>query len=101
MSSWSRAVAPCISTTPPVPIPGSGRPGPVWIDIPLDVQAATVDADAMPSFDPAELGPAPTLSAAEVEAEADAITDLLAGATRPLVLVGAGVRLSGAESRVL
>src|SRR5208337_2055235 len=31
----------------------AGRPGPVWIDIPIDVQAAQVDPDSLPGFDPA------------------------------------------------
>jgi acetolactate synthase-1/2/3 large subunit len=30
-----------------------GRPGPVWIDVPIDVQAAPVDPDALEAFDPA------------------------------------------------
>ena len=29
-----------------------GRPGPVWIDIPLDVQAAPIDENALQGFDP-------------------------------------------------
>src|SRR6266481_4490408 len=33
----------------------TGRPGPVWIDIPIDVQAAPVAPDSMGRFDPAEL----------------------------------------------
>src|SRR6185437_4932125 len=34
----------------------AGRPGPVWLDIPLDVQAAKIDPDQLgPGFDPAEL----------------------------------------------
>ncbi len=30
----------------------SGRPGPVWLDIPLNVQAAVIDPDSLPSFNP-------------------------------------------------
>ena len=30
-----------------------GRPGPVWIDIPLDVQASPIDDPTLPGFDPA------------------------------------------------
>jgi acetolactate synthase-1/2/3 large subunit len=78
----------------------TGRPGPVWLDIPLDVQAAPVDIEAMEGFDPAELGSAPQLTGAPVGAVADEILEALAAAERPLVLVGAGVRLSGAERRV-
>src|SRR5208283_1900804 len=33
----------------------TGRPGPVWIDIPIDVQAAPVEPDSMRGFDPDEL----------------------------------------------
>ena len=33
-----------------------GRPGPVWVDIPLDVQAAPIDETTLRGFDPAELG---------------------------------------------
>ena len=33
----------------------SGRPGPVWIDIPIDVQAMPVEPDSMRGFDPTEL----------------------------------------------
>src|SRR3984885_2212481 len=36
----------------------NGRPGPVWIDIPLDVQATPIpDPATLRSFDPKELGP--------------------------------------------
>ena len=33
----------------------TGRPGPVWIDIPLDVQASPIVFETLPGFDPAEL----------------------------------------------
>ena len=33
----------------------NGRPGPCWLDIPLDVQAAMIDPDTLEGFDPAEL----------------------------------------------
>jgi acetolactate synthase-1/2/3 large subunit len=32
-----------------------GRPGPVWLDVPLDVQSAQIDAEALVGFDPIEL----------------------------------------------
>jgi len=35
----------------------SGRPGPVWIDIPIDVQAAPIDEQSLVGFQPAELEP--------------------------------------------
>lgn len=73
----------------------SGRPGPVWIDVPLDVQAAPVDAAALAS-------PEPTHASREAggrqDAEDDisAIADALAAAERPLILAGHGVRIAGA-----
>ena len=38
-----------------------GRPGPVWLDIPLNVQAAQVDPASLRGFDPAELDSSPPL----------------------------------------
>ncbi|HTM96565.1 MAG TPA: thiamine pyrophosphate-binding protein, partial [Croceibacterium sp.] len=72
----------------------SGRPGPVWLDIPLDVQAAKIDPDDLPGFDPAELDE-PWLRT-ELPATASAILDKLRAAKRPVVFAGGGVRLSGA-----
>ena len=71
----------------------SGRPGPVWLDIPLDVQAAEVDPETLAGWlPPAPAGPAP----AALAAAAAQILALLAGAERPAILVGNGVRLAGA-----
>ncbi len=72
----------------------SGRPGPVWLDIPLDVQGATVDESALEGF----VAPAPTPAAPSgpTAAQMDAIIAALNAAERPVVLVGNGVRLAGA-----
>jgi len=72
----------------------SGRPGPVWLDIPLDVQASKIDPDSLPGFDPAELDEPWT--ATDLSATAGTILDLIRGAERPVVFAGGGVRLSGA-----
>lgn len=78
----------------------TGRPGPVWLDIPLDVQAAKIDpADLLPGFDPAELDQ--PWQAADLDATADAILARIAAAERPVVLAGGGVRLSGAHAEFL
>lgn len=71
-----------------------GRPGPVWIDIPLDVQAADVDEAAMRPFDPAEVTP-PDASEA-VRAAAAQVVALLQTAQRPTLLAGNGIRLDHA-----
>lgn len=67
----------------------SGRRGPVWIDVPLDVQAARVDPDSLESFVP----PIPDQS--RLEAAVMQVRALLAAAKRPLILAGHGVRLAG------
>ncbi|BBV98304.1 acetolactate synthase [Pseudomonas monteilii] len=70
-----------------------GRAGPVWIDVPLDVQGAPIDPHSLVGWDePA--APVKTLEAATLEQ----IRSLLDGAQRPLILAGHGVRLSGAAA---
>ena len=71
----------------------SGRPGPVWIDIPLDVQAAQVDPDSLPGFTP-PAEPAPPVSLADQVAKT---IELINRAERPILLVGNGVRLARAR----
>lgn len=66
-----------------------GRPGPVWIDLPLDIQAMQVDIDNLKGYDTSEL---PTYDVKD-----DDVTktiELFNKAKRPVVLVGHGIRLS-------
>lgn len=89
-----------------------GRPGPVWIDIPGDVQGALVDPDVLRSYDPAEdadgVGVAAN-TAAETQAlsgnalaeQAQIVLNDLFAAKRPLVLAGAGIRISGQHQQFL
>lgn len=71
-----------------------GRPGPAWLDIPLDVQAAACSAlpPPTPAFVP---DPAPLVPACE------SVHALLRQAHRPLILAGTGVRLAGAGATLL
>jgi acetolactate synthase-1/2/3 large subunit len=71
----------------------SGRPGPVWIEIPQDVQWADVDPATLPAYVPAISAPAAT----DMRAAAAATLDLIAGAKRPLLWVGHGIRLAQSE----
>ena len=78
----------------------TGRPGPVWLDIPLDVQAAQIDPDdLLPGFDPVELDE--PWKKTDLDAAAHDILDRLAKAERPVVFAGGGVRLSGAHADFL
>jgi len=71
-----------------------GRPGPVWIDVPIDVQAAPVEPSELHGFDPAAEAAAPP--ATDVRAAAREVLDRIARARRPVVLAGGGVRIAGA-----
>jgi len=73
----------------------TGRPGPCWIDIPLDVQGSEVTPEALVGFVPE---PAPGLAGAALDAVCDTVLSRLAAARRPIILVGSGVRLAGAEA---
>ncbi|MET0307475.1 MAG: thiamine pyrophosphate-binding protein [Sphingomonas sp.] len=77
----------------------SGRPGPVWLDIPLDVQATRIDPDALPGFDPTELDE--PWKRTDLAAAAATILEKLRAAERPVVFAGGGVRLSGAYADFL
>ena len=67
------------------------RPGTVWIDIPLDVQAAEIDPSSLRGYKPEE-------KAAAMNAEdLKEIAAMLAAAKRPVILAGTGVMLAGAR----
>lgn len=72
----------------------TGRPGPVWIDIPIDVQGATVEEADLRRFDPTEVPPRVDSHLAEKVRE---VIERLNRAERPLIVAGNGVRLAGAQ----
>ena len=72
----------------------SGRPGPVWLDIPMDVQGALIDETTLPRFS-GEQEPADYRSEPSV-AELQSLAELLAAAKRPVIIAGQGIRLAGA-----
>ncbi len=63
----------------------SGRPGPVLIDLPIDVQLAEIE------FDIETYEPLPVHRPAATRAQAEKVLDLLAGAERPLIVAGGGI----------
>jgi acetolactate synthase-1/2/3 large subunit len=70
-----------------------GRPGPVWVDVPMNVQGARVDPDALRAYDPRE--DAVAFLTVDPDAAARELVTRLRAATRPVVLAGNGPRLSG------
>ncbi|MEG2931569.1 MAG: thiamine pyrophosphate-binding protein, partial [Ruthenibacterium sp.] len=77
----------------------AGRPGPVWLDIPLDVQGAQIETDALRHFDSAAV--------AQVEnpvyhtAFTPQILEHLTAAKRPVLFVGEGVFRGKAQETLL
>jgi acetolactate synthase-1/2/3 large subunit len=71
----------------------TGRPGPVWIDIPIDVQAAPIDPTSLRKFDPAEVG---LSSQNDWHAQLEEVIERLNHSERPFIFAGNGVRVSGA-----
>jgi acetolactate synthase-1/2/3 large subunit len=69
------------------------RPGPCWLDIPVDVQAAMIDEAALPGYDPAE--DAVPVDPDQLREQCAEILRRIKSAERPVILVGTGVRLSG------
>ncbi|MGK6322994.1 thiamine pyrophosphate-binding protein [Sphingomonas sp. DT-51] len=88
----------------------TGRPGPVWVDIPIDVQAARIDPDALRGFDPrvegygrdfalpAEYG---WLTGEPLRDAARRVIAAFGQAERPVLLPGTGVRIAGAHDLFL
>ncbi len=74
----------------------TGRPGPVWIDVPLDVQAFPIDdLSTLQGFDPSEMEVS-TADAALQDQVRQAIA-ALNKSERPLLFAGNGIRLARAE----
>lgn len=67
----------------------NGRPGPVWIDVPLDIQASNIEIDGLKSFDSS------SLDTYEVNMEdIEKSIEILNSSKRPVLVVGHGIRLA-------
>lgn len=71
------------------------RPGPVWIEIPLDIQAAEIDIEKLKEFE------RPVVQKKYFNDEIKLVVKKLSEAKRPMMLVGNGVRLAGGEKLLL
>lgn len=74
----------------------TGRPGPVWIDIPVNFQGAYIDTELLEEYNPTEdkdMLPPPVS-----EDIIDLILERINEAERPVLYAGYGIRLSGAYS---
>jgi len=71
-----------------------GRPGPCWLDIPVDVQSAQIDPATLRHYDPSE--DLISWSREVVSAQVADVLARIARAERPVILAGTGVRLAHA-----
>jgi acetolactate synthase I/II/III large subunit len=78
----------------------SGRKGPVWIDIPLDVQAAMIEPGRLQGFNPKEMEKG-EIRSSKLASQVEKTIRFLNNSNRPVLLVGNGVRLAGAEGLIL
>ncbi|GAA4288399.1 glyoxylate carboligase [Georgenia daeguensis] len=69
----------------------SGRPGPVLVDLPIDVQLTEIE------FDPDLYAPLPVLRPEATRAQVARALDMLQAAERPLLVAGGGIVNAGAE----
>jgi acetolactate synthase-1/2/3 large subunit len=75
-----------------------GRPGPVWIEVPVDIQGTSFDPDDYEGFTPE---PDPAFDADVIVAAARQVAQALRASTKPALLAGAGVRIAGAVDELL
>lgn len=70
----------------------TGRMGPCWLDVPLDVQGAYVDTDELRGFEPGE-----NFSTENIYEAVTETAKAVSKAKRPVIYAGSGVRLAGAK----
>ncbi len=76
----------------------SGRPGPVWLDIPMNVQHAEIDPDTLIDFSPNDVA-SEKLSRAIQSYDINNVISKVIEAKRPIVIAGAGIKLAQAEEK--
>lgn len=76
-----------------------GRPGPTWLDVPLDVQSALIDENALEPYDPQE--DELPCDPAQMQHQVAELLGRIRRADRPVLLAGHGIRLAGAADLFL
>ena len=79
----------------------SGRPGPVWIDVPLDIQGAFVEEKDLKSFDNEEIKQNFETNKENLVSLVARVIEKIDKSQRPILFIGNGVRLSGASKDLL
>jgi acetolactate synthase I/II/III large subunit len=76
-----------------------GRPGPCWLDIPINVQATQIEPEQLRAYDPRE--DALVFETRDLPAVVSDVVQRLRKAERPVIYAGTGIRLSGEYERFL
>jgi acetolactate synthase-1/2/3 large subunit len=74
----------------------TGRPGPVWLDVPLNVQGAEIDLDNLYEYNDTE-----TQASVCDDQDISRCIELIMAAKRPVVVAGRGIRISGATEELM
>ncbi|MBI2641416.1 thiamine pyrophosphate-binding protein [Candidatus Roizmanbacteria bacterium] len=78
-----------------------GRQGPVWLDIPLDVQGSMIDEKKLKSFKPEELKPPYETDKKKLRRLVKTTLEKIAKSEKPVIYAGNGIRLAGAAKEFL
>ncbi|MEI7474772.1 MAG: thiamine pyrophosphate-binding protein [bacterium] len=73
----------------------NGRPGPVWLDIPIDIQSKNIEVEELKGFYPEK-----EVDNTEIS-ELKQIKELLNQAKRPVIIAGHGIKLSGMKDKFI
>jgi len=72
-----------------------GRPGPVWLDIPLDIQAASIEPGELKRFDPEEFSRSASQGKGLDKDFFRRLIGMISASKRPVIIAGNGTRLGG------
>jgi acetolactate synthase-1/2/3 large subunit len=74
----------------------SGRPGPVWLDIPIDIQSKHIMPSQLAGYDSKEDNG--SVCESNLRSDVEKCIDMLKKAKRPILISGYGIRLAGGEA---
>lgn len=76
----------------------NGRPGPCWLDIPIDIQGASIIPEQQMGYIPGDLETEPE---DKVDEKLDSLIMRLKDAKRPIIYAGNGIRIAGAQQQLI
>lgn len=75
----------------------SGRPGPVWIDVPMDIQGGFIEEEKLKHFDPAREGFVTKQNIDALRRRVSEVVKLIQSSKKPVIFAGHGIRLAKAK----